>query len=63
VPNPANPPSGCRFRTRCWKFAEVLSESQQQACLEQDPELVRHNDVANHRAACHYAAEREVLRG
>jgi hypothetical protein len=41
----------------------VLSESQQQACLEQDPELVRHNDVANHRAACHYAAEREVLRG
>ncbi len=61
VPNPANPPSGCRFRTRCWKF-EQLSESDARRCIEEPPPLVQVGTTPGHEAACHYAALREVVR-
>jgi oligopeptide transport system ATP-binding protein len=58
VPSPADPPSGCRFRTRCPKFANELTESERTACVEQPPELVDRGQ--GHPAACHYA-ERKIL--
>lgn len=59
LPSPANPPSGCRFRTRCQKFADELNDQQRQKCIDVDPALCdQGNPGSDHRAACHYA-ERE----
>jgi peptide/nickel transport system ATP-binding protein len=44
VPSAANPPSGCRFRTRCWKA--------DQRCEQETPPL--HTIDAGHQVACHY---------
>jgi oligopeptide/dipeptide ABC transporter ATP-binding protein len=53
VPSPVNPPSGCRFRTRCPKFASALSENEQQKCVTEIPALIDRG--FGHQAACHYA--------
>jgi oligopeptide transport system ATP-binding protein len=53
VPSPINPPSGCRFHTRCPIAAEV--------CRTSVPPLRRLAD--GHRAACHFAEESQQLMG
>ncbi|WP_329175065.1 MULTISPECIES: ABC transporter ATP-binding protein [unclassified Streptomyces] len=59
VPSPADPPSGCRFRTRCWKAQErcVVEEP-----LLAVPEVFRGTaGPAEHDSACHFAEERQVV--
>jgi oligopeptide/dipeptide ABC transporter ATP-binding protein len=51
-PDPTDPPSGCRFRTRCPTFATGLDESERTSCRERRPELVARSH--GHTVACHY---------
>jgi oligopeptide transport system ATP-binding protein len=52
VPSPVNPPSGCRFRTRCWKATEI--------CEDEEPALVVRGG-GHHPSACHHAEEQHLL--
>jgi oligopeptide/dipeptide ABC transporter ATP-binding protein len=44
LPSATSPPSGCRFRTRCWKADE--------RCAAEEPPLLQ--IAGSHRVACHY---------
>ncbi|SEG61034.1 peptide/nickel transport system ATP-binding protein [Thermomonospora echinospora] len=50
-PDPADPPAGCRFRTRCPRHA-ALDPVRARRCLQVDPEPVRVGD--DQLTACHY---------
>ncbi|WP_061299597.1 ABC transporter ATP-binding protein [Herbidospora cretacea] len=51
-PSPANPPSGCRFRTRCWKAQEI--------CAVEEP-LLQIRPGTDHESACHFAEVHDVV--
>jgi peptide/nickel transport system ATP-binding protein len=52
VPSPSNPPSGCRFHTRCW-LRERLGNPER--CVEEEPVL--REMATGHQVACHFAEE------
>jgi oligopeptide transport system ATP-binding protein len=59
VPSPANPPSGCRFRTRCWKAQERCAQEVPQLAV---PERFRGTGTpAAHDSACHFAEEKHIV--
>ncbi|WP_328719602.1 dipeptide ABC transporter ATP-binding protein [Streptomyces sp. NBC_00247] len=59
VPSPANPPSGCRFRTRCWKAQERCAVEEPLLAV---PEAFRAvAGPAHHDSACHFAEEKHVV--
>ncbi len=54
VPSPANPPSGCRFRTRCFKAQDI--------CAQEEPPLVPHQGTGTPQlSACHFAEQLDVV--
>ncbi|MGH2401367.1 MAG: ABC transporter ATP-binding protein [Candidatus Limnocylindria bacterium] len=66
VPSPVNPPSGCRFHTRCWLRRQLDNPER---CVTERPELRTLDGFGSQQVACHFAeqltpgAERERLIG
>jgi oligopeptide/dipeptide ABC transporter ATP-binding protein len=52
VPSPAEPPAGCRFRSRCWLYERL---GRPELCESHDPTL--RSFGADQQVACHYAEE------
>jgi oligopeptide transport system ATP-binding protein len=53
LPSPADPPTGCHFRTRCWKAQDI--------CAVEYPVLEDRGQ--GHPSACHFAESRDVVHG
>ncbi|MGH3673973.1 MAG: oligopeptide/dipeptide ABC transporter ATP-binding protein, partial [Pseudonocardiaceae bacterium] len=51
LPSAMNPPSGCRFRTRCPRATGK--------CAAEEPAMLRFSEQA-HEAACHYPLQQPI---
>ncbi|MCX5267020.1 ABC transporter ATP-binding protein [Streptomyces sp. NBC_00199] len=59
VPSPTNVPSGCRFRTRCWKAQERCALEVPALAV---PAVFRHaTGPEAHASACHFAEQKQVV--
>ncbi len=55
IPSPADPPSGCRFHTRCWLYERL---GKPEICVTDDPPLTQVEGVSPDQiVACHFAKE------
>ena len=54
IPSPLDPPSGCRFRTRCWKAEDI--------CAQQAPPREQAPGDPGHLAECHFPLESVKVR-
>ena len=63
VPSPVDPPSGCRFRTRCWHKQDLdVAGVDTSVCEEEEPLLqIRPSGGVDHPVACHFAEQRTVV--
>jgi peptide/nickel transport system ATP-binding protein len=52
VPSPVNPPSGCRFHTRCWLRRQLDNPER---CVTERPPM--RSLIGEHEVACHFAEE------
>lgn len=59
VPSPANPPSGCRFHTRCWLRRDADGQA---ICAAEEPVLkVQADGATSHQCACHFAGAHDPV--
>jgi peptide/nickel transport system ATP-binding protein len=63
VPSPVDPPSGCRFRTRCWHKQQIEAAGvDTSVCEEEEPLLeIRPSGGVDHPVACHFAEQRSIV--
>ncbi|GAA3743088.1 dipeptide ABC transporter ATP-binding protein [Streptomyces tremellae] len=58
VPSPANPPSGCHFRTRCWKAQDICAREEPPLAV---PAWLSDAGPTAHPSACHFAEEKRIV--
>ena len=58
LPSPSNPPTGCRFVTRCPVY-ETLSDEEKKRCEGSHPDLVA--EAKDHEVACYYPRALQII--
>ena len=63
VPSPIDPPSGCRFRTRCWKAQDICAQVEPplMTSVEDTTSVRAKRDRGLHLQACHFAEVKTTL--